>query len=138
MENKNIKDIAKSLNLSVDAIHQRLHRARNVLKEGMNMTRTFGKRSYNPELIRYVMNGRCGKKGQPITVISHLLYTKIFLEVYENPQTAEQLSLELGIALPYMEDELAFLCREELLKKKVMHMKQISKFLVKKNNMIIM
>lgn len=117
LENKNIKDIAKSLNLSVDAIHQRLHRARNVLKEGMNMTRTFGKRSYNPELIRYVMNGRCGKKGQPITVISHLLYTNIFLEVYENPQTAEQLSLELGIALPYMEDELAFLCREELLKK---------------------
>ena len=117
LENKNIKDIAKSLNLSVDAIHQRLHRARNVLKEGMNMTRTFGKRSYNPELIRYVMNGRCGKKGQPITIISHLLYTNIFLEVYENPQTAEQLSLELGIALPYMEDELAFLCREELLKK---------------------
>ncbi len=117
LENKSIKDIAKSLNLSVDAIHQRLHRARNVLKEGMNMTRTFGKRSYNPELIRYVMNGRCGKKGQPITVISHLLYTNIFLEVYENPQTAEQLSLELGIALPYMEDELAFLCREELLKK---------------------
>ena len=117
LENKNIKDIAKSLNLSVDAIHQRLHRARNVLKEGMNMTRTFGKRSYNPELIRYVMNGRCGKKSQPITIISHLLYTNIFLEVYENPQTAEQLSLELGIALPYMEDELAFLCREELLKK---------------------
>ena len=117
LENKSIKDIAKSLNLSVDAIHQRLHRARNVLKEGMSMTRTFGKRSYNPELVRFVLNGRCGKKGQPISIISHLLYSNIFLEVYENPQTAEQLALELGIALPYMEDELEFLCREELLKK---------------------
>ena len=67
-----------------------------------------------------------------------MLYTNIFLEIYQNPQTAEQLSLELGIALPYMEDELAFLCREELLKKMVISMKPILKSLVKKNNMIIM
>ena len=117
LENKSIKDIAKSLNLSVDAIHQRLHRARNVLKEGMKMTRTFGKRSYSPENISFVMNGRDGIKGQPWSIITHLLYKNIFLEAYENPQTAEQLALELGIALPYMEDELEFLCREELLRK---------------------
>ncbi len=117
LENKSIKDIAKSQDLSVDAIHQRLHRARNVLKEGMNMTRKFGKRSYNPENIGFVMNGKDGKKGQPWSIITHLLYKNIFLEVYENPQTVEQLALELGIALPYMEDELEFLCKEELLKK---------------------
>lgn len=117
LENKSIKDIAKTLNLSIDAIHQRLHRARNVLKEGMNMTRTFGKRSYSPENIAFVMNGRDGNKGQPWSIITHLLYKNIFLEAYENSQTAEQLSLELGIALPYMEDELEFLCREELLRK---------------------
>ncbi len=117
LENKSIKDIAKTLNLSVDAIHQRLHRARNVLKEGMNMTRTFGKRSYNPENIGFIMNGKDGKKGQPWSIITHLLYKNIFLEAYDNPQTAEQLALELGIALPYIEDELEFLCREELLRK---------------------
>ena len=112
-----MKDIAKSLNLSVDAIHQRLHRARKVLKEGMNMTRIFGKKSYSPENIGFVMNGKDGNKGQPWSIITHLLYKNIFLEAYENPQTAEQLALELGIALPYMEDELEFLCKEELLKK---------------------
>ena len=117
LENKSINDIAKTLNLSVDAVYQRLHRARKVLKEGMSMTRTFGKRSYNPENISFMMNGRDGKKGQPWSIITHLLYKNIFLEAYENPQTAEQLALELGIALPYMEDELDFLCREELLKK---------------------
>lgn len=47
----------------------------------------------------------------------HLLYKNIFLEAYENPQTAEQLALELGIALSYLEDELEFLCKEELLRK---------------------
>ena len=62
-------------------------------------------------------NGRDGKKGQPWSIITHLLYKNIFLETYENPQTAEELALELGIALPYMEDELEFLTREQLLTK---------------------
>ena len=81
------------------------------------MTRIFGKKSYSPENIGFVMNGKDGNKGQPWSIITHLLYKNIFLEAYENPQTAEQLALELGIALPYMEDELEFLCKEELLKK---------------------
>ena len=57
------------------------------------------------------------KKGQPWSFITHLLYKNNFLETYENPQTAEELALELGIALPYMEDELEFLTREQLLAK---------------------
>ena len=83
----------------------------------MDMAREFGKRSYNPEQIAFVQNGRDGKKGQPWSIITHLLYKNIFLETYENPQTAEELALELGIALPYMEDELEFLTREQLLAK---------------------
>lgn len=77
LENRSIKDISKSLNFSVDAIHQRLHRARNILKEGMSMTRTFGKRSYNPENIDFVMNGKMGKKGQPWSIIT-IYYIKIY------------------------------------------------------------
>ena len=117
IENKSVRDIASSLSISISAVQQRLHRARIILKEGMNMAREFGKRSYKPEQIAFVQNGRDGKKGQPWSIISHLLYKNIFLETYENPQTAEELSLELGIALPYMEDELEFLVREQLLTK---------------------
>ena len=117
IENKSVRDIASSLSISISAVQQRLHRARQILKEGMNMAREFGKRSYKPEQIAFVQNGRDGKKGQPGSIVSHLLYKNIFLETYENPQTAEELSLELGIALPYMEDELEFLVREQLLTK---------------------
>ena len=117
IENKSIKDIANSLNLSIDVIHQRLHRARNILKEGMNMERKFGKKSYNPEYINFISNGYDGKNGQPWSIITHLMYKNIFLEVYKNPETAEELALELGIALPYMESELEFLVKQELLKK---------------------
>lgn len=117
LENKSVKDIAKSLSLSVDVIHQRLHRARETLKEGMNMERTFGKRSYNPENISFISNGSLGENGQPWSILSHLMYKNIFLEAYKNPSTAEQLALELGISLPYMKEELEFLVNEELLKK---------------------
>ena len=117
IENKNVREIALSLSLPVNTVKSRLLRARQILKEGMDMAREFGKRSYNPEEITFVQNGRDGKKGQPWSIITHLLYKNIFLETHENPQTAEELALELGIALPYMEDELEFLTREQLLTK---------------------
>ena len=115
IENRSVRDIASSLSLSVSAVQQRLHRARILLKEGMDMAREFGKRSYHPEQIAFVQNGRDGKRGQPWSIITHLLYKNIFLATYENPLSAEELALELGIALPYMEDELAFLVKEQLL-----------------------
>ena len=117
LENRSVRDIASSLSISVSAVQQRLHRARQILKEGMDMAREFGIRSYKPEEITFSKNGRDGKKGQPWSIVSHSLYKNIFLEAYENPQTAEELSLSLGIALPYMEDELKFLVHEQLLRK---------------------
>ena len=117
IENKSLKDISNSVSLPLEVVKKRLQRARKILKEGMDMAREFGKRSYSPEQIAFTMNGRDGKKGQPWSIITHLLYKNIFLETYENPQTAEELALELGISLPYMEDELEFLVEEELLKK---------------------
>ncbi len=116
-ENKSVREIASLQSLSVSAIQQRLHRARTILKEGMDMAREFGRRSYNPENITFVKDGKNGDLGQPWSIVSRLLYKNIFLETYENPQTSEELSLELGIALPYMEDDLEFLVREQLLRK---------------------
>ena len=112
-QNISIKDIASNLSLSVDAVKKRLWRARNILKEGMNMAREFGKRSYSPEEVTFTNScSAFGKSGQPWNVLSHAMYKNIFLEAYDNPSTAEELSLELGVALPYMEDELAYLTRE--------------------------
>ena len=117
IENKNVREIAESLSLPTNTVKSRLLRARQILKEGMDMAREFGKRSYNPEEIFFSKSGRDGKKGQPWTIVNHMLYKNIFLEAYENPQTAEELSLELGVALPYMENELEYLVREQLLTK---------------------
>ena len=113
-----IRQIAADLSLSESTVKQRLFRARKILKEGMNMAREFGVRSYKPEEVGF--SNSCsafGDKGQPWNVLSHALYKNIFLEAYGNPSTAEELSVELGVALPYMEDELAYLTRETFLVK---------------------
>lgn len=44
------------------------------------------------------------------------LTQEILLEAYDNPSTAGELSLALGIAMPYMEDEIRLLLEAELLR----------------------
>ena len=116
LEDRKVRDIASSLNLPEGTVKTKLHRARNILKEGIDMAREFGRRSYKPENVYF--SNSCdafGDNGQPWTILNHSMYKNIFLEVYGNPETAEQLALELGIALPYMEDELEFLVKETFL-----------------------
>ncbi|MBQ8552332.1 MAG: sigma-70 family RNA polymerase sigma factor [Clostridia bacterium] len=73
IENKNVREIAESLSLSTNTVKSRLLRAREILKEGMDMAREFGKRSYNPENVAFFMNGMVGKGGEPWNYISRLL-----------------------------------------------------------------
>lgn len=118
IEHQSVRTIALHFSLSESAVKERLRRARNILKEGMNMAREFGVRSYNPEEITFTNNcSKPGDKNQPYSIMEHKLYKNIFLEVYGNPSTAEALSLELGVALPYMENELEYLTRETVLLK---------------------
>lgn len=117
IEDRSVRDIASSLSISVSAVQQRLHRARIILKEGMNMAREFGKLSYNPENIAFVMNGMVGKSGEPWNYILRSLCKNILLAAYRTPSTAEELAMEVGVALPYMEEELSALVEATLMKK---------------------
>jgi len=116
IDGRSLREIALSLSLSENTVKQRLFRARQILKEGMDMAREFGVRSYKPEEVNYSNNcSRPGDKNQPYSVMEHKMYQNILLEAYGNPSTAEELSLELGVALPYMEDELEWLTKETFL-----------------------
>ncbi len=117
IENKSVRDIASSLSISISAVQQRLHRARIILKEGMNMAREFGKLSYNPEDISFINNGIFGANHEPWNYITRSLCKNILLAAYRNPATAAELSMEIGVALPYMEEELASLVDATLMKK---------------------
>lgn len=116
IENKSVRDIALSLSISISAVQQRLHRARIILKEGMDMAREFGKRSYNPENITFASSGP-QPSGLPWKVVQRRIPNNILLQASNNPSTIEELSVELGIALPYIEEEVNILHEATLLEK---------------------
>ena len=116
IEDRSVQDIADELGIPRGTVLARLHRARKHMKEGMNMAREFGIRSYKPEEIEFINNcSSFGAFGQPWRILNHPLYQNIFLEVYDTPETAEELAIALGVALPYMQSELDFLVRETFL-----------------------
>ncbi len=115
IEDRKIKDIATSLNLPEGTVKAKLFRARKTLKEGMNMAREFGVRSYKPENVDFYASGK--NPTTPWKAVERSLPKNILLEADNNPLTIEELSIELGVAVPYMEEEIELLTNATLLKK---------------------
>ena len=110
-----IKTIAQMLNLPENTVTSKLYRSRKILKEGMNMAREFGIRSYKPEDIGFMVSGS-SPSGLPKKVLQRKLPKNILLQANNNPSTIEELAVEIGIAAPYMEEEVQILVDAELLK----------------------
>ncbi len=121
IEDRKVSDIAKSLHLSEGTVKSKLFRSRNILKEGMNMAREFGTKSYKPENIGFNIQYAApeqdmGHFGKLLEAFERSIVKNILLETSNNPSTMEELSIELGVALPYMEDEVKHLVELDLLK----------------------
>ena len=116
IEDRGVKDIARSLGLPEGTVKTKLYRARKLLKEGINMAREFGPKSYKPEDVHFVANGN-QPTGLPWKAVERSVQKNILLEAADNPSTAEELAIALGIAVPYMEEEVEILTKATLLKK---------------------
>ena len=115
IEDRSVGDIARALGQPEGTVKSRLFRSRNLLKEGMNMAREFGSKSYKPEEVRFEATGR-QDSGLPWSAVQRMLPKNILLEASNNPSTAEELSVAVGVAMPYMEEEIAALVDAGLLK----------------------
>ncbi len=115
IEDRSVSDIAAALGQPEGTVKSRLFRSRNLLKEGMKMAREFGPKSYKPEEVRFVSSG-CQDSGLPNSAVQRMLPRNILLEASNNPSTAEELSVAVGVAMPYMEEEIAALVDAGLLK----------------------
>ncbi|MBO5511250.1 MAG: RNA polymerase sigma factor [Clostridia bacterium] len=115
IEDRSVGDIARALGQPEGTVKSRLFRSRNLLKEGMKMAREFGPKSYKPEEVSFVSSG-CQDSGLPHSAVQRMLPRNILLEASNNPSTAEELSVAVGVAMPYMEEEIAALVDAGLLK----------------------
>ena len=112
---KTCSQISAEMDISVEMVKYYLFKARKILKEGINMTREFGEKSYNPQVFRmdYWGSGVC----DCWRIFDRKLPGNILLAAKDKPITLQELSIELGVALAYLEDEVAILESHELLKK---------------------
>jgi len=117
IDDRKVRDIARELNLPEGTVKTKLFNSRKILKESMDMAREFGVRSYKPEEVDFVKSGNEGYDGSPWKQLERKIPKNIILEAYHNPSTIEELAIELGVAMPYMEEEVAELEAVELLKK---------------------
>ena len=115
IEDRSVGDIARTLGQPEGTVKSRLFRSRNLLKEGMKMAREFEPKSYKPEEVRFVSSG-CQTSGLPFSAVQRMLPKNILLEASNNPSTAEELSVAVGVAMPYMEEEIRALVDAGLLK----------------------
>ena len=116
VDEMSVSEISKKYDIPVGTVKTRLQNSRKILKEGMNMARTFGVRSYNPEEVGFVSSGN-HTSGLPFSAVQRKIPKNILLEASNNPSTIEEFAMELGIAVPYMEEEVEILKKSELLKK---------------------
>ena len=108
-----VAEVAGTLGVSVSMAKYLLFKARNTIREGMEMERNYGEQSYQPRRLdlRYWGHGPNNYYGMAGT----LLRQNILCACYNDALTAEQLALAVGVGLPYMEDDLAQLHEVNLL-----------------------
>lgn len=112
---KSCSELSAELGISPETVKFYLFKTRKILKEGIAMTREYGEKSYNPAIFRpdYWTNGS-NREYQEL--FKRRLPGNILLAAYDKPLTVTELSIELGVAAAYLEDELKILTEHDIIK----------------------
>ncbi|MBQ7796806.1 MAG: sigma-70 family RNA polymerase sigma factor, partial [Lachnospiraceae bacterium] len=113
---KSCSQISAELHISTEMVKYYLFKTRKILKEGIGMTREFGEKSYNPQTFRMDFWGY-ESSAEYWDIFKRRLPGNILLAAKDKPVSLTELSIELGVAVVYLEDEVAILESHELLKK---------------------
>lgn len=109
-------DTAKRLGISLEMVKYYLFKTRKILKEGIGMEREYGEKSYRPAKFELVTIFSGSYNAEYRNLFNRKLPGNIMLSAYYTPMTIRELSLELGVASPYLEDEIGLLEKYDLIK----------------------
>lgn len=113
LEDKSCAQIADILSVSESMVKYLLFKSRKIVKDGMGMERNYGEQSYDPKEFGFRFWGDVNHYGD---VCDSRLVQNILFACYNDKLNAEQISLEIGVGLPYIESELKKLCEYDLLR----------------------
>ncbi len=113
IENKSCEEIASLLSISESMVKYLLFKSRKILKEGFTMERKLGKLSYNPKTLSPMYSGTGPNRFYDF--MNKKIRQNIVLACYNDLLTPEQISLETGIPLPYLDEEIDALAEKDIL-----------------------
>ena len=115
IDNKSCSEIASHLAISESMVKYLLFKGRQTIKEGMNMERKLGELSYHPKKLIPMYSGEGPNRFWDF--MKRQIPQNIISACYNDQLTPEQISLETGIPLPYLDDEIKELTDKKLLLK---------------------
>lgn len=110
IENLSCSEVAKKLHISTEMVKYYLFRARKIIRKGMNMERLYGEKSYKPAVFEIDYWGPVNfNPNEYGSFQKRKIKGNILLATYYSSMTIQEISVELGVALPYLEDEIKLL-----------------------------
>mgnify|MGYP002515613382 CR=1 FL=1 len=118
MRGESVEKVATELEIPVGTVKRRLNSGRKLVREKLDMLQTKNSElSYSPLPLTLTLWGRTGRNNEPFTLVNSLLSQNILVAAYEKPLDAGAIADSLGVAAPYVENELERLVRGELMGK---------------------
>ena len=115
-DNMSCEEIGHALGKSEGTVKWWLHDAREAIEKGINTMRNYGEKSYRPGNLFVSCTGNPGADLEPVSCAKRKSAQNILLAAYREPLTITDLCEELGISAPYIEDEVDYLCKNQLMK----------------------
>lgn len=112
-----VGDIAAEMKKSEGTVKWWLSESRKFIKDGMINMKEYGEKSYRPDTLTMSCQYNFGDNMEPMSCAKRKSAQNILSAAYEAPMSVEELSAELGISAPYIEDEVEFLTYNQLMKK---------------------
>ena len=110
---KSCAEIAERLSISESMVKYLLFKSRKILKEGMNMERKLGTLSYDPKTLIPLF---CGEGPNRFwDFMQSKIRQNIVSACYNDALTPQEISLETGISLSYLDDEIKALADKKIL-----------------------
>lgn len=116
MQEQPVEQIAKVLNIPKGTVLSRLDTGRKKIKQGVEDMESYVHNSFQPERLVLGMNGRTGLNNEPFSCVKSVLDQNLLILAYNEPVTTEELAKALGTPMVFIEESVANLVYNQLLK----------------------